>query len=122
MILLQDDSLSIPGHTDVDSTNIANHLLYSSISMALLLRRIVTDQIFILIHFSSDEMLCYLQNHALTLIHSISCIMFQCGHYYLVTHQDSLPNFDLSMLTYPFTLNIKMIIMVVLDRGGCFPK
>ena len=54
--------------------------------MDLLLGIIVTDQIFIFVHLSSDAMLWYLHNHPLLFIHKISCIMFQGGHLSLVTH------------------------------------
>ena len=86
MILLQDDSLSIPDHAGVNPTNIYTNLIWSSISMDPLLRIIVTDQIFIHVHLSSDAMLCYLHNHYLPFIHNIYCIMFQGGHYSLLTH------------------------------------
>ena len=78
-------ALTIPGHDGVNPDKIAARLLQSSGAIALLLVGVDTNHIRILGFWKSDAMLCYLYNCALALIKDNSKIMFQGGHYTLVT-------------------------------------
>ena len=83
--LLRSAALTIPGYAGVNPDNIAARSLRSSGAMALLLGGVDPDKIRILGRWRSDAMFRYLHSHALPLIQDNSKIMFQGGHYRLVT-------------------------------------
>jgi len=85
--LLRAAAISIPGHAGVDPTNIAARSLRASGAMALLLGGLDPDKIRIVGRWRSDAMFRYLHAHALPLIQDNSRLMFQGGHYSLVTRQ-----------------------------------
>ena len=79
-------ALTIPGHAGVDVNNIAARSLRSSGAiLLLLLGGMDTDRIRILGRWNSDAMFRYLHAHALPLIFGNASLMFQAGHYELVT-------------------------------------
>ena len=73
--LLRTAALTIPGHAGIDVNNIAAQSLRSSGAMSLLLGGMNTD----------NAMFRYLHAHALPLIAGNATMMFQAGHYELVT-------------------------------------
>ena len=84
--LLCTTTLTIPGHAGIDSNNIAAWSLRSSGAMSLLLGGMDTDHIHILGQWNtSDAMFRYLHAHALLLIAGNAKMIFQAGHYKLVT-------------------------------------
>lgn len=83
--LLRTATLTIPGHAGIDANNIAARSLRSSGAMSLLLGGMDTDRIRILGRWNSDAMFRYLHAHALPLIAGNATMMFQAGHYELVT-------------------------------------
>ena len=85
--LLRTDALTILGYAGVNPDNISARSLLSSGAMALLLGEVDTGHIRILDRWKSDAMFRYLRNHALALIKDNPKIMFQGGHYTLVTQR-----------------------------------
>ena len=89
--LLRTAALTIPGHSGVDVNNIAARSLCSSGAMSRLLGGMDADCICILGRWNSDTMFCYLHAHALPLISGNARLMFQAGHYDLVTTAADAP-------------------------------
>ena len=86
-ILFRTAYLTIPGYAGVNPDNIAVRSLHSSGAMALLLGGVDTNHICILGRWKSDAVFRYFHNHAMALIKDNPKIMFQGGHYTLVTQR-----------------------------------